>query len=77
MEETTIIADAGRKIIDRLDTLYGPNWRFSLFGINKAISQLVNENEMTPETAVSDYDALARQVEAEWHRRKEEKRATH
>jgi hypothetical protein len=76
MGTTTIVAEAAEKIIERLDTLYGSNWRFSLFCINKAISQLVNESELTAEMAVSDYDALTGEVEAEWHRRKEQRRAT-
>jgi len=62
---TQTIAQAGKLIIDRLDTLYGTKWKFNLFCINKAICQLVNEQQLTPELAVSHYDALTREVEAE------------
>jgi hypothetical protein len=68
---TQNIAEAGKLIIDRLDRLYDTKWKFSLFCINKAITQLVNEQGLLPELAVSRYDALTREVEAEALRRRE------
>jgi hypothetical protein len=68
---TQSIAEAGKLIIDRLDRLYDSKWKFNLFCINKAITQLVNEQELLPEFAVSHYDALTREVEAEALQRRE------
>jgi hypothetical protein len=68
---TQNIAEAGKLIIDRLDRLYDSKWKFSLFCINKAITQLVDEQELLPELAVHRYDALTREVEAEALMRRE------
>jgi hypothetical protein len=65
------ITQAGELLIERLDHTYDGRWKFSLFCINKAIAQLVNEQKLLPELAVSQYDALAREVEAEALRRRQ------
>jgi hypothetical protein len=68
---TEALKQAGKLIIGRLDRLYDSKWKFSLFCINKAIAQLVNEQELSPELAVSHYNALTREVEDEALRRRQ------
>jgi hypothetical protein len=57
-------------IILRLDEIYGPNWRFSLFSCLKAINQLLSEGKLSPDWIDSWYDEVTNGIQAEYYRRK-------
>ncbi|MBV8892554.1 MAG: hypothetical protein JO266_11390 [Acidobacteria bacterium] len=71
------IKQAGKLIIDRLDTLHERNWPYNLFRINKVIKLLVNEGLLSPKFAISYYHFLTNEVEAERNSRKQKNTADH